>query len=864
MREPGTGFLLKEVDCMEQASTHGKAARLLLALFLLAFSLAGAGCSKIVSCLYRDTAEEMQGTIKIPVLSEPVTVRRDAFGIPYVEARNMKDLARAIGYVNASDRLAQMIGFKLLSQGRLSEMTGPVGIDLDIYVRTLGLPRISDRLLKNMSPENMKLLEYYCEGVNAYLDERGNNLPPGLALTGYKPEAWRPVDSISLFELINLALSFNIHEEIGALSLAQAIGAEKTACLLPIYPDEPIPFDEAAKLKDVDFKKTAAASTEFNDLKYLLSSVGLGGIAASNNWALSKSRTANGASILANDTHLMLSMPSLWNMMHVKCGAYEAAGVGLAGVPAIVAGYNGHIAWGMTMVMADNQDIFLEQIKDIGGIPHYLYKGRWLPVSRRTETLAVKGKKPLQVTISETRHGPLLDAVLRKRPVNFIQPGRVDIPYGIALSWAAAGEDDKSLDAFFSLSFARSVDEASPIMKRIRAISLNMVFADRDNIAWQVTGNYPVRARGRGLMPSPGWTGEYDWTGFLDTAVLPSSKNPSLGFIGTANNRTIPRDYPYILSSSWYWPERAERIAQMAGSTDKHTYRTCMDMQNDTFSLFVPKLKDVLLKGELSRDIVREIRTWQDEKAQRKALSAMEMISRFDGNLSTASPDAPIIGAFLNCATKNIFLDELGPEDSQAWHAFLTINNASYNATCDHILIRGDESPFWDDVRSPAKETKAQIMARSLRDAYGVLESELGQDRADWRWGKLHTYTWETEAAKMSPLMGMGERLALWSLWSYFNRGPYPAPGDHSTLNVSSYFIGKDFDTWLIPAMRIIVDFGLKEPMYAMNSSGQSDNPSSAHYDDEIPEWLNGRYIAMPFSEEAVRKQYDKVLILKP
>jgi acyl-homoserine-lactone acylase len=391
-----------------------------------------------------------------------------------------------------------------------------------------------------------------------------------------------------------------------------------------------------------------------------------------------------------------------------------------------------------------------------------------------------------------------------------------------------------------------------------------MVFADKDNIAWQVTGTYPVRTKGRGLMPSPGWTGKYDWTGLLDNASLPCSKNPSEGFIGTANNRTIPKDYPHILSSSWYWPERAERIAQLAASTDKHTYRTCMNMQNDTYSLFVPKLKEVIQKGKIAHEIKQEIGSWKDEKAAIKAIRALEMLARFDGNLSADSSDALIIGAFLNCATKNIFLDELGPEDSRAWRGFLTMNNASYNATCDHLLVRADESPFWDDIRTPEKETKAQIIARSLRDAYDLLESKLGNDRSRWRWGKLHTYVWETESSKMAHLMGFKERLAMWSLWSYFNRGPYPAPGDHTTLNVSAYHIGQDFDTWLIPAMRIIVDFGLKEPMYVMNSSGQSDNPSSTHYDDSIQPWLKGEYISMPFTEAAVKKQYDKILVLTP
>jgi acyl-homoserine-lactone acylase len=453
---------------------------------------------------------------------------------------------------------------------------------------------------------------------------------------------------------------------------------------------------------------------------------------------------------------------------------------------------------------------------------------------------------------------------MKNDPIQLFQPKPVDLPYGITLSWAVTGEDKESADAIFGMSFAKSVDEAIPLVKHLNAMALNIVFADKDNIAWQVTGTYPLRAKGRGLMPSPGWTGEYDWMGILDPMNLPRSKNPPAGFIGTANNRTVPRDYPHILSSSWYWPERAERIDQMASATYRHTVKTCKDMQLDTYSLFVPKLKDTLLTGKLAGEIIQEINGWKDEGRREKAKLALTMLKDFDGDMRTDSKGAALVGALLHCATRNIFLDELGPEDSKAWSAFLVINNESYNATCDHILIRGDESPFWDDVKTSGKETKVQILALSLADAVTILESSMGSDPKEWRWGILHTSVWETEASKMADRMGAVERVAMKALWSYFNRGPYPAPGDIFTLNVSQYTMGDNFDTWLIPEMRIIVDFSQEEPMYGVNSSGQSDNPSSPHYDDGIHAWRKGEYIRFPFREESVKAQYREALVLTP
>jgi acyl-homoserine-lactone acylase len=557
-------------------------------------------------------------------------------------------------------------------------------------------------------------------------------------------------------------------------------------------------------------------------------------------------------------------MPSLWNLMHVRCKDYDVAGIGIAGVPSLVAGYNGHIAWGMTMVMADNQDIFLERLKEIDGKLHYLYEGKWMQAVKREETIAIRGRDPLRITVYETIHGPLLNDALKKAPKSPLQPLATRLPLGIALSWAAFEPGDKTMEAFYGITRSRSVSEAMDHAEQIRAIALNMVMADHDNIAWQVTGRYPLRKKGRGIMPSPGWTGEYDWEGFLDADKHPFSLNPSSGFFGTANDRTVPADFPHILSSTWYWPERGERIAEMITSTDKHTLQTSMDMQLDTFTLFTDKLKKTLLEGNLHSAIKEDIDSWKDEKRQQKAQEAMEMLRRFDGCLTADSRQAPIVGALLYTATLNTFSDELGPKESSTWASFIANINIGYCAASDHLAVRGDESPFWDDVTTPEKETKAQILARSFADSIDFLEKHLGKDRSEWTWGRLHTYYWKTEASKMSQHMSWIERFGMKLLSPYFNRGPFPAPGDHTTLNVSGYDIARNFDTWLIPAVRMIADFSLEEPFVAMNSSGQSDNPASPHYDDGIHEWLQGNYRPMPFKQENIENQYNRVLVLKP
>jgi len=833
----------------------------ILAVLALALVFAG-GCTKMLGSFFADTVQTPEGEIVIEGLREQVTVRRDNLGIPFIEARNMDDLAFAMGYVNSCDRLTQMIGLKLMAKGRLSEMAGEPALDIDIFMRTADLSRAAHLLYTDMSPENRSLLDSYAQGVNAFIEMNRDRLPPELALAGHSPGRWEAIDSIHIFVLVNFALAFNMHEEAGALAMAKAVGARNTAWLLPVYPDEPIALEEAGKLEGIDLKAALPSLARIPNVHGPWT--GLRPVAASNNWAIAKERTLKRASILANDTHLMLTLPSLWNLMHVRCGDLDAAGVTIAGVPAIVAGYNGHIAWGMTMVMADNQDLFLEQVKVIDGKLHYLHRGSWLPASERREEFTVRGKGRVSVTVYETVHGPLLDDVLRNPPKSVFMPDTVELPLGVAFSWAAFEPGDKSVDAFFSLSTARSVHDALPLIRRIEAIPLNMVVAEKDNIAWQVTGRYPVRKKGRGLMPSPGWTGEYDWSGYLAPADLPHALNPPEGYIATANHRTVPPDYPLVLSSSWYWPERAERIAEMIAATPEHTAKTSMDMQLDATSLFVPKIRDAFFEPDTARSITEEINSWEDVSRRDRAREALSMLGDCDGVMACDSRDALIVGALMHTLTINTFLDELGPSDSPAWKAFITCNNASYCATTDHMIVRGDESPFWDDVSTPEHETRAQILARSLADGIVLLEKELGENRDSWSWGGLHTYRFDTGSSKLAPHLGFIQKTAMKAFAPFFNRGPFPAPGDQSTLNVSAYTIGRDFDTWLIPAMRMVVDFGLDEPLSIINSTGQSDNPVSPHYDDGIHAWLKGEYQPMPFDEDRIEKHYSRVLVLTP
>ena len=811
------------------------------------------GCEALLNSQYADSVPPATGVVRLSGVAQSAEIRRNELGMPLIQSSSTHDALFALGYVHASDRLSQMVGMRLMAEGRLAEMAGPGVIEIDRFMRAINLRKSSSGMYRSASPQIKKAYEVYARGVNAYLYRNRDKLPMDLAESGYKPAYWTPEDSALVFSLLNFGLSMNLQEEINALILAQKVGSNQLAWLMPTYPDESLPFDETEKLQGLRLDGKIPGIAQLGRTIEQITTLDMLGVAASNNWAIAPALSKGGKSILANDTHLPLSMPSAWNFVHIRTPKYQAAGVSLAGVPTVIAGFNGKLAWGMTMVMADNQDIFLEKIKREGKQTLYLADGKWLPVSQRSETFFIKGERPIHETIYETRHGPLLNSVLgeRKSP---LQPMSLSSGLGLAFK-STLFESDRSLDAFFELSRAQSVDEAHEPARNIRAAGLNLLYADQQHIAWQVSGLYPNRRGGRGLLPSPGWDSRYEWDGFADSMLHPYDQDPPQGWLGTANHRTVASGYAVQMSNSWFYPERAERIAQLAPA-GRHDTQSMIAMQYDQTSPFTGKLQSMLTAPEMAADLQKAI-TKLSVNQQTQAKAALARVLEFDGKLSATSADGALYQAFLQESAKQIFLDELGPTDSPGWQALVHNADMSYSAQADHLTGRSD-SPFWDDIATAQKEDKAAILARSLAAAQAYCEQRMGTDSRNWQWGKLHTYRWTSDATLMAPFMSSSERASIAAIKNYLDRGPFLAGGDHTTLNVSAYHWGENFDTWLIPAMRIIVDFNREEPMIGHNSSGQSGNPASPHYADGIDAWRKGQYMSFPMQAKNQDRVYGK------
>ncbi|MGA9700870.1 penicillin acylase family protein [Pseudomonas sp.] len=806
-----------------------------LSHFLPRFGVAAAVASalSLAGCQLQstqDTLPPVAGVQPLKGLAQNVSVRRNAQGMPLIESNTFHDALFSLGYVHASDRITQMVTLRLLAQGRLAEMSGPEVLDVDRFMRAVNLKKSAGELYNASSPRLKRFFEVYARGVNAYLFRYRDKLPPDLAQTGYKPEYWKPEDSALLFCLLNFSESSNLQEELASLVLAQKVGVDKLAWLTPSAPDEPIPLAEAEKLKGVNLGQITGLAG-LDTVSQQLNSLNALAVTTSSNWAIGPQRSRSGKSLLAGDLAAQPQAPSPWSYVQIRAPKYQAVGASIAGLPTLLSGFNGNVAWSMSAVKGDTQDLFLEKVKRQGSALYYENNGKWLPAAVRNETFFVKGQRSIREVVYETRHGALLNS-----------SQALTSGFGLALQ-TADFKDDKSLDAFFDLSRAQNAGKASDATRTIRAIALNMIFADAGSIGWQVTGRFPNRREGEGLLPSPGWDTRFDWDGYADAMLHPYDQDPAQGWIGTANQRTAPRGYGMQLSNSWDAPERSERLAQLANA-GKHDSRSMIAMQYDQTTTFAAKLKTMFQAPGMAQPLKQAIDALPAAE-QGKAREALNRLMAFDGRLVSSSADAAIYELFLQESTKQIFLDELGPETSASWKAFVSNASLSYAAQADHLLGRED-SPFWDDVRTAKKEDKPAILARSLAAAITAGDSQLGADHKAWQWGKLHSTTWKNASGQVM-------------------RGPLASGGDHNTLNPAPYRWGQDFNTTQVPALRMIVDFGQVEPMMGQGGIGQSGNPASPNYANGIDPSLKAQYLSFPMQPQNFEKVYGKTrLTLTP
>ncbi|HFX17746.1 MAG TPA: penicillin acylase family protein, partial [Flavobacteriales bacterium] len=532
-----------------------------------------------VQSIKKSALPDYDQNIHLTGLTDKVTVYRDAHGVPHIEAQNIHDLYMVVGYLSAQDRLWQMDLLRRVTQGRLSEIFGKDMVDTDVLLRKLRMPDNSAKLYKTLADSVKNPLIYFAQGVNAYIKDQQDDLPFEFKVLGYQPEKWQPEQSLNLVGYMawNLELGYKME---GLLNyIKDKVTKEQFAELLPDY--------DAMKTyvyPDFSYEKSLVTDTTLVAAIDKLGQISPDIFNGSNNWAVSGQKSTTGKPIFSNDMHLALNIPGIWTRMHLMIpGKLNVTGVVLPGEPFVVAGHNGHIAWGMTNVMLDGADFYVETLNPENEA-QYKFNGQWRDMMVKHEKIYVKGQEePVEKTLYFTHRGPIFTSFddVKTMPVS--------------MHWVG-NEDSREIETLQGLATAKNWDDFTKAIRGFKSVSQNIAYADVDgNIGLHMTGRVPERIA-PGYLFFPGDTDKYDWKRYVPFDSLPFEYNPARGFVSSANNKTISDEvFPYYISEWYDVPYRIKRIRQMLNAKEKLSTEDFRQMLDDHHSIQADEIKPVML-----------------------------------------------------------------------------------------------------------------------------------------------------------------------------------------------------------------------------------------------------------------------------
>jgi penicillin amidase len=756
------------------------------------------------------------GTVTLDGLKDPVDIVRDQDGVPHIFAKNDADAAFALGFLHAQDRLWQMEQMRRVGSGRLSELFGEATLPLDRFRRTLGLERLAEQTLSRLDPTMRAELDAYTAGVNAYLKRHRGAWPPEFTLLGIAPAPWRPVDSLLWGELMGLQLSGNWHSELLRARLLKRLTPAQVDQLWPPYPgDGPTTLaTNGALYRNLPLRRLAALFGAFD------------GHGASNAWVLDGAHSETGKPILANDPHLGLELPILWYLVSIETPTLHLAGATVPGVPLMILGHNDHVAWGMTTTGGDIEDLFVEKL-DPGDPSRYLTPDGPVPFRTRTEIIAVHGKAPVTLTVRETRHGPVISDTVEELG-KATERGTV-----VALAATWLDPDNRIAQSLYRIAHATDWASFTAALQDFNAPEQNVTYADVDgHIGFYTAGWVPVRKAGDGRLPVPGWTGEYDWTGYIPFAELPHGLDPASGRFVNANNKVTPPGYPHLITTDGYdWPYRARRIESLLAARPQGSLNQSAAIQADIVS---PAAQDLL---PLMTDI-------QPAAADAKAM--LERLKQWDGKMDRSRPEPLVFAAWLRELERGLLADKLGDVFPSFWEQRAGLVKTILTAHREWCARKG-ATPAPDDCRARIAEAYGR--------ALGWLAERYGRDMGLWRWGDAHRAQLVHRIFARIPVIDRLVNLRL------------PVGGGDYTIDRAAYRVENErapFADVHGAGYRAIYDLADLSRSRFMIATGQSGNPFSSHFTDLAERWRDVDYVTISGNRDALIQAGGDVLTLVP
>lgn len=733
--------------------------RRILFVVNLLIAIAVIAAAGIFYWIFYRALPQASGTVETQV-SQPVEVSRDALGVPHIKARTLEDALYVQGYVTAEDRMWQMDTLRRFSAGELSEIIGVATLETDKESRRLRLRRLAETIYTQLSPADKATFAAYARGVNGYIESHNGRYGMEFRLLGYDPRPWSAVDSILIGLHMYRTLTSDWKNKLVKEQMLRGGEPDKVNYLFPMR-----------------------SGLEFSP----------GGDArpGSNAWAVAGIHTASGKPLVSNDMHLEFSLPGIWYMAHLECPGMNVEGVELPGVPGILSGHNDHIAWGMTNLGFDVQDLYAEKIDLRSG--RYAFAGKVEQARQERELINIKGRAPEELGIWVTRHGPIFHQVDDKV---------------LSLKWTAA-DPTTFRNIFLDVNRARNWDEFKAALAQFGGPGQNFVYADTDgNIGYHAAGKLPIRRNYSGDVPVDGSTGAYEWDGYIPFDELPQAYNPKSGYIVSANQNPFSSDFPYRVGGVFASPYRSRQILDMLRTSgNKVTPQDGLRIETDVYSGFGKFLARQLAAAYEKRGATNPLFT-----------DAVRMLKTWDGQMDKDRPE-PLFITLVYQYLRKAIAERASPGSGGIYDTQLS------TAIVERIL-RERPAGWFSDYN--------ELLLRSFADGMEEGQRIMGSPPATWKWGKYMFLEGKQPVGSQIPIVG-----------KYFNIGPVPMSGSSTTV--------KQTTRVLIPSERMNMSVGKWEDSVWSLPVGQAGDIASSHYRDQWDAYYSGKAFPMQFGRVDVK-----------
>jgi penicillin G amidase len=783
-------------------------------------SILGSLLKPVIKGMSKRRMGALEGNVQLQGIQDKVEIRRDPEGVPYLFAANRRDLFFAQGFVHAQDRLWQMEVNRRLALGRLSEVFGTGALDTDRLCRTMGFARMAAQDYHLVDADMQGLLQAYCDGVNAWIAKIGSRLPVEFKLAKFSPEPYEPLHVLAWTRVLTLQLSNGWGHELARAHFIEALGPEFAAELdMRHDPRNPATLPDGIEFNALhpDGRLAAMQGPFMRD------------IGGSNAWALSGNRTDTGKPYLCSDPHLVGLMPSIWYQIYMECPDFRVQGVSLPGMPLVMIGHNSHISWGITLAFSDIQDLFVEQFEP-GDTHRYLHMGVWKQAEVHPETIRIKGKaEPHVEQVVVTHNGPVLSGVVDTGGQMLALNSPAVRPSALTMGW-------------YKLDQARDWNGFVNAMRDIDAPGLNIVYADvAGNIGYWMTGKTPIRGKGQGELPSIGWTGEYDFKGYVPFEEMPHLFNPQRGYIVSANNKVVTDDYPHFMGNVWMNGYRARRIEELLLQKERWSRDEFPAIHMDVFCRPGLEFAAHYINVQMPTAALQ---------------AACDRLVAWDGALTIDTIGGCIYEVTRRELSRLLYHKAAGNNHHENWLIgrgmdpviFKVSEFQGKDTTALLDLLNNDDSKLIALLGG-----KSAALQAALTAAVDFLQHRFGKDAQQWAWGKLHQIEF-THAMAIQPPMDL-----------VFNAGRLPIPGDTDTVFQTSIRPDMPYAANLaIPSYRQIVDLADFDRSLWVKPPGQSGHLGSPNYEDQVLPWLEGRYFPMLWSRARIAQYAMKVQHLQP